>query len=60
MFKIEGNSIKFRGKYGYMKITKLTADYFIYGNGCIEEMNQIQISTYQHLIRLIKKYNLEI
>ncbi|MBU1077939.1 MAG: hypothetical protein KKH98_11645 [Spirochaetes bacterium] len=60
MFKIKGNAILFKGKYGYMRIIQVYPEYFVYGSGSLEEVNNIKESTYLHLCRLIKKYKISL
>ena len=60
MFKIKGSVLLFRGKYGYMRIIKLTPSYFVYGAGCLSCENPIKKTTYLHLCRLIKKYDINL
>lgn len=60
MFKIKGDSLLFKGKYGFTKVKQLSPEYFVYGQGVTREVNYIRKPTYLFLTRLIQKYNIQL
>ncbi len=60
MFKVKNNEILFQSVYGYLPIQKVTEQYILYGFGSLLHRSFIQKPTYDHLLELIKRYNVEL
>lgn len=60
MFKVQNNEILFQSIYGYLPIQKVTEQYILYGFGSFIHRSFIQKPTYDYLLELMRKYNVEL